>query len=457
MDVLNNKHPRVLIWLFLTEMWERFSYYGMRALLVLYLVTSISEGGLGWTEKASGQLYGFYTGLVYLTPMLGGYIADKYWGFKKSIIVGGVLMALGHGSLAMNSEIFFFIGLGLLILGNGFFKPNISSLVGNLYNKNEALKELKDSGFTIFYIGINLGAFLGTIVCSLLADKYGWHYGFGAAGIGMLVGLIMFSLVKHKIEEPSIVKSNSEIKIESVKLSKSEKNKLIVILVLAIFQITFWLAYEQAGSSINLFTHNYVDRNIVLPPIMGQLFVEVNALGQYIYEIPAAAFQSVNALFIIMLGLPVSSLWKWLAQKNKNPSSPVKFAMGLLFLSLGFIVLIAGAVNVEKGQVNLVWVLLLYLFHTVGELCLSPVGLSMVNKYSPKRMLGAMMGVWLFSIAIANYIGGALSGYMEEIAKSSSIINFFMIFVVIPIIAAILLLMLSNRLNSLVLETENES
>ncbi|MEY3417349.1 MAG: hypothetical protein RL060_1461 [Bacteroidota bacterium] len=453
MNSTKKRHSKVLIWLFLTEMWERFSYYGMRAILVLYLVTAISEGGLGWSEMASGQLYGIYTGLVYLTPLIGGYIADKYWGFKSSIIVGGILMALGHGALAINSDYAFFAGLSLLIIGNGFFKPNISSLVGEIYSKNEDLKALKDSAFTIFYMGINLGAFLGTLVCGYLAQAYGWHYGFGAAGIGMIVGLIVFSLTKHHIQEP--VKNSSQQQIERAKpLTSIEKDKLLVIFILAFFQITFWLAYEQAGSSVNLFTHTYVNKIIELPNIIGSWFIQADAMGKYMFDIPTAWFQAINAFLIIVLGLPFSALWKWLAIKNKNPSSPTKFALGLIFLSIGFMVLIVGATGVAKGHVHWCWLVFMYLLHTVGELCLSPVGLSMVTKMAPVKLAGTMMGVWFLAIAIANYIGGALSGYMQEISKASSISNFFMIFVTIPMVAAVVLLVFSKKLTKLMHDTE---
>ena len=453
MNSTKKRHSKVLIWLFLTEMWERFSYYGMRAILVLYLVTAISEGGLGWSEMASGQLYGIYTGLVYLTPLIGGYIADKYWGFKSSIIVGGILMALGHGALAINSDYAFFAGLSLLIIGNGFFKPNISSLVGEIYSKNDDLKALKDSAFTIFYMGINLGAFLGTLVCGYLAQAYGWHYGFGAAGIGMIVGLIVFSLTKHHIQEP--VKNSSQQQIEQAKpLTKIEKDKLLVIFILAFFQITFWLAYEQAGSSVNLFTHTYVNKIIELPNIIGSWFIQADAMGKYMFDIPTAWFQAINAFLIIVLGLPFSALWKWLAIKNKNPSSPTKFALGLIFLSIGFMVLIVGATGVAKGHVHWCWLVFMYLLHTVGELCLSPVGLSMVTKMAPVKLAGTMMGVWFLAIAIANYIGGALSGYMQEISKASSISNFFMIFVTIPMVAAVVLLVFSKKLTKLMHDTE---
>lgn len=453
MNSTKKRHSKVLIWLFLTEMWERFSYYGMRAILVLYLVTAISEGGLGWSEMASGQLYGIYTGLVYLTPLIGGYIADKYWGFKSSIIVGGILMALGHGALAIKSDYAFFAGLSLLIIGNGFFKPNISSLVGEIYSKNDDLKALKDSAFTIFYMGINLGAFLGTLVCGYLAQAYGWHYGFGAAGIGMIVGLIVFSLTKHHIQEP--VKISSQQQIEQAKpLTKIEKDKLLVIFILAFFQITFWLAYEQAGSSVNLFTHTYVNKIIELPNIIGSWFIQADAMGKYMFDIPTAWFQAINAFLIIVLGLPFSALWKWLAIKNKNPSSPTKFALGLIFLSIGFMVLIVGATGVAKGHVHWCWLVFMYLLHTVGELCLSPVGLSMVTKMAPVKLAGTMMGVWFLAIAIANYIGGALSGYMQEISKASSISNFFMIFVTIPMVAAVVLLVFSKKLTKLMHDTE---
>jgi POT family proton-dependent oligopeptide transporter len=302
-------------------------------------------------------------------------------------------------------------------------------------------------------MGINLGAFLGTLVCGYLAQAYGWHYGFGAAGIGMIVGLIVFSLTKHHIQEP--LKDTKQQQIDQAKpLTKIEKDKLLVIFILAFFQITFWLAYEQAGSSVNLFTHTYVNKLIAIPSLIGAWFMQADAMGKYMFDIPTAWFQAINAFLIIVLGLPFSALWKWLAIKNKNPSSPTKFALGLMFLSIGFMVLIVGASGVEKGHVHWFWLVIMYLLHTVGELCLSPVGLSMVTKMAPVKLAGTMMGVWFLAIAIANYIGGALSGYMQEISKASSITNFFMIFVIIPLVAALVLLVFSKKLSKLMHDTE---
>ncbi|MDB5263426.1 MAG: peptide transporter [Adhaeribacter sp.] len=426
------KHPSALYMLFFTEMWERFSYYGMRALLTLYLISEISKGGLGWTSAEAGQLYGIYTGLVYVTPIIGGYLADKFLGYRSAVIIGGLLMALGHASLAIDALPFFYGGLGLLIIGNGFFKPNISSMVGQLYPQGS---KLKDSAYTIFYMGINLGAFLGSIICGYLGESVGWHYGFGAAGIGMVLGLVQFYIGRHRLGKIGLKpekKAVGAVEVPKEPLTKVERDRLVVVLTLSFFSILFWLAFEQAGSSMNIFAYKYTDRSI---------------LG---WEVPATWFQSINAFFIFTLAPLFSMLWVKLAKKDLDPSGPIKFAIGLFLLGLGFVVLVFGSLSIPKGAetagVSLIWLVLAYLLHTMGELCLSPVGLSFVNKLSPARLIGVMFGVWFFASAIGNYIGGALAGMIDEMAKTQTMSSFFLIFVGIAFVASFLLFLLSRKL-----------
>ncbi|WP_181306483.1 peptide MFS transporter [Rufibacter sp. XAAS-G3-1] len=431
---LDLRHPKALYLLFFTEMWERFSYYGMRALLTLYLISEISDGGLGWSSAEAGQLYGIYTGLVYVTPLIGGFIADRFLGYRYAVLIGGVLMALGHGALAIEAMPAFYTGLGLLIIGNGFFKPNISSMVGQLYPEGS---RLKDSAYTIFYMGINLGAFFGALICGWLGETKGWHWGFGAAGIGMVFGLILFylgqgALGKIGLKPAPVDKSIVEAPKEP--LTKVERDRLSVILALSFFSILFWLAFEQAGSSMNIFAYKYTDRTID--------FLD--------FEVPATWFQSVNAFFIFTLAPFFSMLWVKLAKKNIDPAGPYKFAIGLLLLSLGFAVLVFGSLSIPKGAesagVSMLWLVFAYLLHTMGELCLSPVGLSFVNKLSPVKLIGVMFGVWFLASAIGNYIGGALAGMIDEMAKTQTMSSFFLIFVGIAALASLVLFLFSRKL-----------
>lgn len=508
-------HPVGLFILFFTEMWERFSYYGMRALLVLYLVEEINSEnpGLGWNSDEAGDLYSWYTMLVYITPIFGGIIADKILGYRKAITMGAILMSLGHFALAFEPMPAFYLGLGLLIIGNGFFKPNISSIVGNLYPEGS---DKKDSGYTIFYQGINVGAFLGSILCGYLAENIGWHYGFGLAGIFMVIGMIQFQLVQKMFgkigatPEKGNLPDNNDIldSIDSIKedqkenktLTKVESQRLIVVGVLAFFSIFFWAAFEQAGSSMNIFASQYTDRSIdgdglifkiissiisLLPLFiltwlfigvarklgkeyfMGMAFMGLSVvilagiLGYMIYdqfraenlEVPATWFQSLNALFIFTLAPLFSFTWQKLAKTKMNPNGPQKFAIGLVLLGIGFIPLVYGASGFSGGntgeKVSMIFLVLAYLLHTMGELSLSPVGLSYVNKLSPARLVGLMFGIWFFASAMGNKIAGSFSGYMEKIAKETSMSDFFQILVYIPIVAGIVLFLLSFPLKKL--------
>jgi len=514
-DAINNQvfgHPVGLFVLFFTEMWERFSYYGMRALLVLYLVEEInsSNPGLGWSAGEAGSLYGWYTMLVYITPILGGIIADKVMGYRKAITTGAILMSLGHFALAFDPMPAFYLGLGLLIVGNGFFKPNISSIVGQLYPDGSTKK---DSGYTIFYQGINVGAFLGSILCGYLAENMGWHYGFGLAGVFMVIGMIQFYLIQNMFGNIGLppkkgnLPDNTDLidSIEEVKkkpLTKIESHRLIVVGVLAFFSIFFWAAFEQAGSSLNIFASDYTDRSLagdgmwfkVLSSIISLLPLAIliwlfygiakqlgkkyaaamsfmglsivilgGIMGYMIYdqfkaenlEVPATWFQSLNALFIFTLAPLFSFIWASLAKTKFNPNGPQKFAIGLILLGLGFVPLVHGAAGFVGGdmgdvqKVSMIFLVLAYLLHTMGELSLSPVGLSYVSKLSPKRLVGIMFGIWFFASAMGNKIAGFASGYMEEIAKTSSMSDFFEILVIIPIVAGIVLYAISFPLKKL--------
>lgn len=424
------KHPKALYLLFFTEMWERFSYYGMRALLVLYLISEVSKGGLGWSSAQAGQLYGLYTAFVYITPLIGGYLADKFLGFRYAVMIGAALMAFGHGALAIDSLASFYLGLILLVIGNGFFKPNISSMVGQLYPKNSPLK---DAAYTIFYMGINIGAFLGILICGYLGEKIGWHYGFGAASIGMISGLLLFYSLQTLLGNVGLKpqKLKKSIKTKKV-LTIREKKRLIVLMILAFFSIVFWLAFEQAGSSMNIFALKYTNREILN------------------FEIPASWLQTLNPLFIIILAPLVSILWIKLEKLNQVPNGAMKFSLGLLLLSLGFVMLVIGAINIPQGaetaSVSMIWLISAIFLHTTGELCLSPVGLSYVNKLSPKHLMGMMFGAWFLAVAVGNYIGGLLFGMIDNIIKTQSLSNFFLIFVAITLTASVLLFVLSFKL-----------
>jgi len=495
-------HPVGLFVLFFTEMWERFSYYGMKALLVLYLTAEVIGGnpGLGWTNEEASSLYGWYTMLVYITPIIGGLIADRYLGSRKTILIGAVLMTLGHLSLAIELMPTFYLGLVLLILGNGAFKPNISALVGQLYPEENISK--KDSGYTIFYQGINVGAFLGTLLCGYFGETWGWHYGFGLAGIFMFIGYIQFKLSQEMFGElgKNPKEQIIEEKSEETKLTKVEKDRLVVVGVLAFFSIFFWAAFEQAGASMNIFARDYTDRSLVGSGILIFKFISaiISALpviiltflffGMYrsigkiyktsmmfmaltviilwgmisfmIYdqftaekiEVPATWFLTLNALFIFTLAPLFSKLWNSLSNSRFDPNGPQKFAFGLIFLGLGFIPLVIGSSYIDidpNYKASMIFLTLAYLIHTIGELCLSPVGLSYVNKLSPKRTLGVLFGIWFFASAIGNKFAGMLSGYMEEIQNNSSLSDFFNLLVYIPLIAGVILFFLSFWLKKL--------
>jgi POT family proton-dependent oligopeptide transporter len=453
-------HPKGLYVLFVTEMWERFSYYGMRAIFTLYMTKALL------LSKATGsQIYGSYTGLVYLTPLLGGYVADRYWGNRRSIIVGGILMALGQflmfasGSVYQNvglATTLMYAGLGTLILGNGFFKPNISTMVGQLYPKGDTRV---DSAFTIFYMGINLGAFFAPLVCGFLGDTgqpQDFRWGFLAAGIGMVLSLVLFIALKDKYivtpdgqqigDKPNQARDAGAAAsaqspfspkaavlwgsiflaimgglrfgaefdwigsfifgltiagpgyiISDPSLNKVERERIWVIYIIAFFVIFFWAAFEQAGASLTYFAEEQTHREL------------------FGTTIPASYFQSINAVAIVVLAPLFVMLWGVLGRRNLEPASPLKQALGLFLLSVGYLVIAFGVKGLQPGvKVSMLWLFSLYLIHTLGELCLSPIGLSMVNKLAPVKFASLLMGVWFLSTASANKFAGTLSELYPE-------------------------------------------
>ncbi len=426
-DVKNQKtflgHPMGLYILFFTEMWERFSYYGMRGLLKLYMVNYLfvasrqilqgsEERGIGDPSLVIGWqtiqnlidsnpdtpvgayasvIYGWYTGLVYLTPLLGGYIADRFWGQRKTVLVGGILMAIGHITLAF--ENWFFLGLLILIIGNGAFKPNISTQVGNLYPAGDPRR---DGAFTIFYMGINLGAFICNFVCGTLAAVYGWHYGFGAASIGMTLGLIVY-VFGQKYLAPDNLKSNREIKkIEAQTdgakgLTSDEMKRVWALVALCLLNVVFWAVYEQQGNTMQ----TWADEKTIWPVILG-------------FQVPSTWFQSFNPFFIFILAPFFDMLWRWQAKKNKEPSSVAKMAIGSIILGLSFIIMVIGANSIGTEKGSYFWPVICTLLLTVGELYLSPIGLSLVTKVSPVKIVSMMMGMWFLS----SFLGNILSGYI---------------------------------------------
>ncbi len=428
-------HPKGLFLLFSTELWERFSYYGMRALLVLYLTAQTTAGGLGWSQADALKLYGIYTGLVYITPLIGGWLADTFLGQRRAIIFGAIMMAAGQFTLALPHALFpemvnqvFYVGLALLIAGNGMFKPNISTMVGDLYEQGD---HRRDGAFTIFYMGINLGALMAGFVAGAVATKWGWQAGFIAAGVGMLISLLIQAFLSQRylgdIGRVPAAQRSAALRSASQKtpLTKQEVVRIKVILVMGLFTIIFWAGFEQAGGLMNLYTENYTDRMI----------------GSF--EVPTAWFQSLNPFFIITLAPLVAAIWVKLGKRE--PSSPVKFAMGLGFLALGFLFMI-GAVLEQGGdttvKTSMFWLVGAFLFHTLGELCLSPIGLSMVTKLAPLRLASLMMGAWFGFVALANYAAGMIGSFVGE----SGPMAIFGGIAITAVISATILLAFANKL-----------
>ena len=442
-------HPRGLATLFMTEMWERFSYYGMRALLVLFMVAAIEDGGLGLTDQTATAIYGLYTAAVFLGSLPGGWIADRLLGAQAAVWIGGIVIMLGHFILAVPSVSLFFLGLIVIVLGTGLLKPNITAIVGELYELDDPRR---DSGFTLFYMGINLGAAIGPLVCGWLAFQ-NWHYGFAAAGVGMLFGLVQFRLTRHHLgnagHEPDPSDRPSDefrrrawmvigaclagigylyvagmagwLQYDPVWLAQAatyvivavavlyfgylfffsgltstERGRMVVMFVLISAATVFWVGSEQAGSSLNLFAQRYTIRDF----------------GDFV--IPASWFQSANPVFIILLGPLYSMFWVALARRHMDPSSPLKLGIGLVILGLAFVVMIGAASLVAAGQqVFPSWLLFTYLLLTMGELALSPIGISALTKLAPRRLVGQMMGVWFLSLSLGSILAGLFAGEFD--------------------------------------------
>ncbi|EKE80799.1 peptide MFS transporter [Idiomarina xiamenensis] len=406
-------HPAGLYILFTTEMWERFSYYGMRALLVLTLVAA-TEGtnpGFGMEHASALELYGTYTALVYFTPILGGWLADNFLGQRLSILMGGILMAAGQFVLfaaTPHSMSIFYLGLGLIICGNGLFKPNISTIVGDLYEQGDARR---DSAFSIFYMGINLGAFFAPLVTSTLGESadYGWRWGYFAAGVGMTIAVLTQLATFQRFlgdvgKVPGAKLSKQASGGVQQPLTKVERDRLRVILSLFVFVTVFWLAFEQAGGLMNIYAQDYTDRILA---------------GM---EVPAGYFQSLNPLFILLFAPVFSFIWVYLNKVDKSPDAPIKIFVGLLLTAIGFGFLIVGVFEIQAtGSSSMIWLVLAYLFHTLGELCISPVGLSLMTKLAPLRLASLVMGIWFLMPAIAQYLAGMVGAFSDGAEKYETV------------------------------------
>ena len=386
-EFINQKHPKGLYLLFCVEMWERFSYYGMRALLVLYMVQELMFS----TQKA-GNIYGWYTGLVYLTPLLGGYLADRFFGQRKCITAGAIFMICGLFILAFGPKSLFLLSLFLMIASNGFIKSNISSVLGLLYGNDN---KQKDSAYTIFYMGINLGAFMSPLVCGTLAVKYGFECGFAAAGCGMILGLLFYKLFENDmLGESGLYPARKVVSSEgkTEPLTKIQVQQLTSLIILIIFTIPFWICFEQAGSSLTLFAQYATNRNF---------------LG---FEIPTGYFQSLNPLFIITLAPVMSLLWEKLRKRDKEPTSVEKFAIALILMTFSYIILALAGYLSEKSLISPLWLVAGYFIMTLSELCLSPIGLSLVSKLAPKQFLSLTMGGWFLMCFSGNLFAGLIGG-----------------------------------------------
>ena len=559
-------HPSGLFVLFFTEMWERFSYYGMRALLVLFLTSSLFDEGWAWPREHALALYGTYTSLVYLTPILGGYIADKIIGYRKAVVLGALIMTLGHASMAVDTPVMLYLGLFLLVAGNGFFKPTMTSIISQMYDNHT---HKKDGAFTIYYMGVNAGAFLGILLCGYLGEQWGWGWGFGLAGVFMFLGMLQFYFTQNIFEHIGL-KPNKETDVVTIdeavdklnpftmldkaliiicavvglvwiindpmskigeinlfdfnvgELSGSNfmillalvlfiillvsriiryapvvRDKMIAVSIFAFFTVFFWAAFEQAGGSMTIFAGDYTDR--ILEGAAGKTFIIVNtfitiiplavitwvllklfrntfekyALGNIILslsfviiwglvitmlyeqynaeapEVPASWFSVLNSLFIIIFAPLFSKLW----ESKYNPSAAVKYGFGLILLGVGFLALAYGSSDIPQGAktaaVSMIWLVFAYFFHTMGELCLSPVGLSYLSKLVPGRMIAFMYGIWYLAIAIGNKLAGSTGGMIDQVTEQYSLSTFFMLFFFIPAGAGVLVMLLNPLIKRL--------
>lgn len=565
-------HPSGLFIIFFTEMWERFSYYGMRSLLVAFLTAAVFVTetnpfpGWGWAKENAIALYGSYTSIIYLSPLIGGIIADKFIGYRWAVILGALIISFGHAAMAFETENSLFIGLALLIIGTGFFKPNMTSIISEMYHK---APEKKDGAYTIYYMGVNAGAFFGILLCGYLAVNHGWSYGFGLAGIFMFLGTIQFWLAKELYgeigdvpEKESVEKNETTIneklnpfttidkvliticsvigmsyliddplsKIKGIHILPETlfnieqlsgatililvglllfiyliisrivryesilRDRIVSFVIYAAFTVFFWMAFEQAGGSLTIYARDFTNRNLTgnfalifkivntiltLVPLvilswlliltnkktwktitLSNIFLFIIFISLWICgiwmlksdftkenaDVPFSWFGILNSFFIIAFA-PLFSKW-W--ESKYNPSSPLKYTYGLLLLGIGFGFLAFGAYSIPQGAttaaVSMVWLILAYLFHTLGELCLSPVGLSQVSKLVPARMIGFMYGMWYLAIAIGNKLAGTLGGQIEAITNEYSLSQFFLIFTFTPIIAGLIIALLNKKL-----------
>ncbi len=395
--------PRGLDVLFFTEMWERFSYYGMRGFLILYLSAAVAAGGLGFDDRHAAHLYALYVSFVWFTPIAGGFVADRFLGQYRSVLAGGTIIALGHFTLAFRALGSFYAGLVLIVLGTGLLKPNVSTLVGSLYDPGDLRR---DAGFSLFYMGINIGAFLGITVAGALAQKVDWHLGFAAAGVGMSFGLVQYVLGRRRLQpaldrlaaRPKSVGASAAAPASRVGLSATEWKRIAAVFVLFIFAALFWGAYEQAGSTLNLFADRYT---------------RLDVLG---FRIPSSWLQAVQPIFVILLA-PVMA-WLWVRLGSREPSSPAKFALALLCAGLAFLLLVPAAAIAQSGagvKVSPWWLIVAYFIEELGELCLSPVGLSAVTKLAPPRLVGRLMGVFFLSNWLGNLLAGWTAGFFTSL------------------------------------------
>jgi proton-dependent oligopeptide transporter, POT family len=563
-------HPAGLFTLFFTEMWERFSFYGMRALLVLFLTSSLLDEGWGWPRANALALYGTYTSMVYLTPIIGGILADKYLGHRRAIIIGASLMTLGHASMAMESPMFLYLGLAFLIFGNGFFKPNMTSMVAKLYKDHP---EKKDGAYTIFYMGVNSGAFLGIMLCGYIGEKVGFSWGFGLAGIFMFFGMLQFYLSQKIFGDVGLPPDRNAVaavagsaddmttEVNGGKLnpftaidlilvgitaigaltwiindpmskvygnnifgnssnagyvilgclalflyilfsrifrySTVTRDRMLAVFIIAVFYMFFWASFEQAGGSMTIFAKDYMDRSLegnsavlfkifntlltvvplgIITYVLWKLFTQtfarfalaniflgtsfliiwgivvwmlINEFNQANTEIAATWFGILNSFFIIALGPLFSKIW----ESKYNPSASVKYSIGLMFLGIGFLSLAYGSSDIPLGAktaaVSIIWLVIAYLFHTLGELCISPVGLSYVSKLVPGRMIAVTYGIWYLAIAVGNKVAGTMGGMIDSISEEYGMSNFFLIFTLVPVAAGIVIVLLSPVLKRL--------
>lgn len=492
-------HPSGLFVLFFTEMWERFSYYGMRALLVLFLTSALLDGGWAWSREEALGLYGTYTMLVYFSPILGGLIADKFMGYRYAVALGALIMTLGHASMAMDTPWGLYLGIGCLVAGNGLFKPNITSIINGVYINAQ---DKKDGAFTIFYMGVNAGAFLGIMLCGYIGETVGWHWGFGLAGIFMFLGMLQFWFAQgifgnvglpptKKVDVPDAVEDTKEEAAAKVVSNKVQRDRYTVVGILAVFTVFFWAAFEQAGGSMTIFAADYTNRVlegdsafifriantlltvvplIIITYVLLQLFkitfkkyalsntflglsfliiwvlvlwMLYTQFNEESTEIPASWFGILNSFYIIAFAPLFSKIW----ESKFNPPATVKFGVGLILLGLGFGILAYGSASIPQGaqtaSVSVIWLILAYLLHTLGELSLSPVGLSYVSKLVPATKIGMMFGLWYIAIGLGNKAAGSMGGMIDTITSEYSMSTFFLIFTFIPIIAGLIVMSLT--------------